>query len=332
MTTDKWLNALRWLALGAVFSLLPISGGPDRLVASALPAGSVFVPISPQRILDTRSNLGLTGPFASNVPRVVTVSGSVSTANGTMVVVPQGSTGVTLNVTVVGPSADGFLSVRPAGSAGAPSTSNLNFVAKSTTPNAVTVALPANGAVEVFFDAYGKTGPTTDVLIDVMGYFEQSAGGAQGPTGPAGPTGATGPRGPSNGYWTHTYGNATTINNGSWTTIKSFSLPAGNYIVTANLSITMVDSFAGSRSFIQVNCLMESSSAPGASQFSIVQSNPASGTYYTNANSLTVGFSSTNSFAVDLKCQTASSETLTMFAFVSNYGITAIRVETLTEM
>lgn len=311
-----------------------MSGAPAPLAATGVPSGSVFVPISPQRILDTRSDLGLVGPFSSNVPRVVTVSGSVSTAKGTMVVVPQGSTGVTLNVTVVGPSADGFLSVRPAGSAGAPSTSNLNFVAQSTTPNAVTVALPANGAVEVFFDAYGKTGPTTDVLIDVMGYFEQSAGGAQGPAGPTGPTGPagpTGPRGPSNGYWFNTYNLAFMDQSGSWTTIKSMNFPAGNYLVTANLSVTM-QLPSGSRSFIQVNCLMNSPNVPGASQFGFVQSSPYPGTSYVQHNSLVVGFASNNTFTVDIKCQTAADVPTTVYGWVNNYDITAVKVETLTEM
>lgn len=309
-----------------------MGGTPSPLEATGVPAGSVFVPISPQRILDTRSNLGLAGPFASNVPRVVTVSGSVSTATGTMVVVPQGSTGVTLNVTVVGPSADGFLSVRPAGSAGAPSTSNLNFVAKSTTPNAVTVALPADGAVEVIFDAYGKTGPTTDVLIDVMGYFEQSAGGAQGPTGPAGPTGATGPRGPSNGYWFNTYSPVFIDQNGAWSTIKSMTFPAGNYLVTANLSVTMQALFSSYRSFIQVNCQMNSPNVPGASQFSYVESSPASGIEYDAGNSLVAGFSSNSTLTVDIKCQTAADVPTTVYGWVNNYDITAVKVETLTEM
>lgn len=299
-----------------------MSGTPTPLAATGVPAGSVFVPVSPQRILDTRSDLGLVGPFASNVPRIVTVSGVVPTANGSMVVVPQGSTGVTLNVTVVGPSADGFLSVRPAGSAGAPSTSNLNFVAKSTTPNAVTVALPANGAVEVYFDAYGKTGPTTDVLIDVMGYFEQSAGGAQGATGPAGP------RGPSDGYWFYDY-NLASISSIT-TTIKSMTLPAGNYIVTANVPVEMQLLWGQSNLYIQVNCRLESPNVPGASQFSFPRSNPVPWERYQQEKTLVVGFSSSNQFTVELKCNYDSEQNRPVSAYASNYGITAIKVENLT--
>ncbi|MFM8528487.1 MAG: hypothetical protein ACKOD2_02210, partial [Ilumatobacteraceae bacterium] len=139
------VGRLGWVALGILIAVFPAGNSPTPIAASGIAVGSTFVPITPQRILDTRSGLGLVGDFDSKSPR-------------------------NLNVTVIGATADGYLSVRPAGSTGNPSTSNLNFVANSVTPNAVTVALPSTGAVEVSFDAYGATGPTADVLIDVMGY------------------------------------------------------------------------------------------------------------------------------------------------------------------
>jgi hypothetical protein len=41
-------------------------------------------------------------------------------------------------------------------------------------PNAVTVAMPTvgpyAGQIDITYDAYGATGPTTDILIDVVGY------------------------------------------------------------------------------------------------------------------------------------------------------------------
>ena len=311
--------------------------------ASGIAVGSTFVPIAPQRILDTRSGLGLVGDFDSKSPRNLNVTGEVATENGNMIVVPQGSTGVTLNVTVVGATADGYLSVRPAGSSGKPSTSNLNFVANSVTPNAVTVALPSSGAVEVYFDAYGATGPTADVLVDVMGYFEQSASGAQGPAGPAGPAGATGatgpagatgsagatgPRGPSDGYWFYDY-NLATINSTN-TPIKSMTLPAGNYIVTATVPVEMQLLFGQANLYIQVNCRLESPNVPGASQFSFPRSNPYPFERYQQEKTLMVGFGSNNQFTVELKCDYDSDQNRPVSAYASNYGITAIKVETLT--
>jgi hypothetical protein len=87
-----------------------------------------------------------------------------------------------LNVTVVSPSADGFLSVRPGDATGAPSTSSLNFKAGDIVPNSVQVGLPTAGAnagqIDITYDAFGQAGPTTEVLIDVVGYM-----GATGPRG-----------------------------------------------------------------------------------------------------------------------------------------------------
>jgi hypothetical protein len=329
------------VALGILIAVFPAGNSPTPIAASGIAVGSTFVPITPQRILDTRSGLGLVGDFDSKSPRNLNVTGEVATENGNMIVVPQGATGVTLNVTVIGATADGYLSVRPAGSTSNRSTSNLNFVANSVTPNAVTVALPSTGAVEVYFDAYGATGPTADVLIDVMGYFEQSSSGSQGPAGPTGatgppgsqgPQGQTGPRGPSDGYWFNTYNPAFIDQNGSWSTIKSMSFPAGNYLVTANLSVTMQVFFLNYSNFIQVNCQMTSPNVPGASQFSYVESSPASGIEYIAGNSLVAGFSSNSTFTVNINCQTAASPTTSVFAWLNNYNVTAVKVETLTSI
>jgi hypothetical protein len=68
----------------------------------------------------------------------------------------------------------------------------LNFSAGDIVPNAVQVGLPTAGAnagkIDITYDAFGVAGPTTEVLIDVVGYL--TAGGAG--TGPAGPAGARG--------------------------------------------------------------------------------------------------------------------------------------------
>jgi hypothetical protein len=115
--------------------------------------------------------------------------------------VPVGATGVLLNVTVVSPSAAGFLSVRPGDATGAPKTSSLNFAANATVPNSVQVALPTAGAnagqIDITYDALGVAGPTTDVLVDVVGYVVVGVGA----TGPAGPQGPVGPAGPVNVRW-----------------------------------------------------------------------------------------------------------------------------------
>ena len=132
--------------------------------------------VTPERILDTRdpNNVGLNGPFVSAVSQQLQVTGSIPTATGTKTVVPAGATGVLLNVTPVGATADGFISIRPGDATGAATTSSLNFTTGDILPNAVQVGVPTAGAnagqIDITFDAYGVAGPTTDILIDIVGY------------------------------------------------------------------------------------------------------------------------------------------------------------------
>jgi hypothetical protein len=157
------------------------AGGVFIVNAAADGAESNLVMIEPVRILDTRVgvDVGLAGPFVSPVASDLKVTGTIDTTNGSQVVVPIGATGVLLNVTAVRPTADGFISVRPANASGSPTTSNLNFHAGDIVPNAVTVGLPSfngpgAGSIEITFDAFGVTGPTTDVLVDVVGYTTEA--------------------------------------------------------------------------------------------------------------------------------------------------------------
>lgn len=164
----------RWAAIGAAVAVTFGAGG--LFAASAASPESSVVALEPVRILDTRDpvNIGLVGPFVSPVSQDLKVTGSVPTTTGSKTVVPAGATGVFLNVTPVGSTAAGFISVRPANAAGLPSTSNVNFTTGAINPNAVLVELPVGGAddgkIEITFDAFGAAGPTSDVLVDVVGY------------------------------------------------------------------------------------------------------------------------------------------------------------------
>ena len=197
------LRRSRWAAIGAAVAVT-IGGGGLIAVDAASSTPSSTVTITPVRVLDTRT-MGLPGPFVSAVSQKLQIIGSA---------VPADATGVLLNVTVVQPTAAGFVSVRPGDSSGAPSTSSLNFAAGQTVPNSVQVGLPtvrANaGQIDITYDANGVAGPTTELLIDVVGYMVPGGGGEPGPkgdtgepgpkgdtgaTGPTGDTGATGPKG-----------------------------------------------------------------------------------------------------------------------------------------
>jgi hypothetical protein len=187
MTTDSTPNRLRprlwrsrWAAIGAAVAVT-LGGGGLFVANAASSAPSSVVTIDPVRILDTRTDVGLDGPFVSGESQKLQVTGPVPTTTGTppgtQTPVPLGATGVLLNVTVVRPSTDGFLSVRPGDATGSPETSSLNFTAGTNVPNSVQVGLPTAGANAGQIDivAGGQAEPTTEVLIDVVGYMVEGA-------------------------------------------------------------------------------------------------------------------------------------------------------------
>ncbi len=200
-------------ALAAVTLLVFTTTG--FLTADAADTGSVFTPISPQRLLDTRTNVGLAGPFTSDQPRSLDVTGNVAVvlpgnSIGAATVVPDGATGIVANITAVSPTTIGYVAVRPATATGEPTTSNINFTTPGAiVPNSVTVELPVGGAADVVGHIqlwFHGTDPaaTTHILVDIVGYYSAGAGGGpQGPIGPQGPTGPVGPAGtPATGHST----------------------------------------------------------------------------------------------------------------------------------
>jgi|GEM_PF-2208635 len=166
----------RWAALGAAVAVSLGAGGIFVAQAAPRPLESTIVSVAPERILDTRdgNDIGLPGPFTSPAGQKLQVTVSIPTATGTKTVVPTGATGVLLNVTSVGSTTSGFISVRAGDATGAPTTSSLNITAGVIVPNSVQVAMPTAGAnagkIDITWDAFGAAGPTTDILIDVVGY------------------------------------------------------------------------------------------------------------------------------------------------------------------
>ncbi len=127
--------------------------------SSGTPAAGGLSPLSPARVMDTRSGVGASGPVAARG----TVQLSVLGHGGVPV---SGVAAVVLNVTVTEPRAAGYLTVFPDGTA-RPSTSNLNYVAGQTVPNVVIAPVGADGKVDFY---NGSTG-TVQVVADVSGYF-----------------------------------------------------------------------------------------------------------------------------------------------------------------
>ncbi|MEV7282454.1 hypothetical protein [Streptomyces sp. NPDC093111] len=125
-------------------------------------SGSTYRPVTPDRVLDTRSGLG--APKAK-VGAGRTVSVQVAGRAG----VPQsGATAVVLNVTATNPTATSFVSVYPSGTQRT-SASTLNVTAGRTVPNLVTVPL-VDGKVNL----YNHNG-SVDLLADVAGYYTKDS-------------------------------------------------------------------------------------------------------------------------------------------------------------
>ncbi|MCH7606828.1 MAG: hypothetical protein IH962_06700, partial [Chloroflexi bacterium] len=96
-------------------------------------SAATYKPLSPGRILDTRTSGGALGKQGV---RTIQVTGKAG--------VPSSATAVAMNVTVVDATAASFLTAWPAGKP-RPNASNLNYVAGQTVPNLVIVTVGAGG-------------------------------------------------------------------------------------------------------------------------------------------------------------------------------------------
>ena len=144
------------------------SGGTVHVIADVegyyADSGYGYKSVSPVRVLDTRKPTGV--PVKAPVPAGGHLSLDLSSQ------VPAGTKAVTMNVTVTGPKAGGYLTVYPDGTP-APIASNLNFSAGQTVPNLVTVPVD-NGKV----DFQNSSGGTVDVIADLAGYYGDATTGA----------------------------------------------------------------------------------------------------------------------------------------------------------
>src|ERR1039458_3361972 len=158
--------------------------------AAAAGSGSLFTPVSPVRLMDTRNGTGgVTGPVGAGA----TVSLQVAGKGG---VPASGVTAVVVNVTATSPTAASYVSVYPDGTA-RPAASNLDFAAAQTIANLVVVPVGADGKID-FYNAAG----TVQLIADLSGYYTAGSGSLFTPVSPVrlmdtrnGTGGVTGPVG-----------------------------------------------------------------------------------------------------------------------------------------
>jgi len=139
-------------------------------LAGWFPAES-FTGSTPKRLADTRDGTGgRMGAITAADELSVPVHNTVLTVGGQSQAVPVTATAAALNITVVNPTASGFLTVWPCGIT-RPLASNLNFVAGQVVANNVVAPIGNEGSVCVFSNVQ------TDVIVDIAGWFNSSTTG-----------------------------------------------------------------------------------------------------------------------------------------------------------
>ncbi len=143
--------------------ILDISG---YFVPPQFPAGFAFFPLPPCRLVDTRPNAPSTissGSLAGGTSRTLNLlSGSCS--------VPVQAAAYSLNITSVPSGSLGYLTVSPTGGS-RPLASTLNSPTGTVVANAAIVPAGANGSIDVYAT------DTTDLVVDINGYFAPAYGG-----------------------------------------------------------------------------------------------------------------------------------------------------------
>lgn len=156
---------------------LDIAAAGAAAAAAGLDTAGGFVALTPARLLDTRDGTGVAaGAVASTGSVAVKVTGQCG-------IPTAGVSAVVLNVTVTGPTRDGYLTAYASGTT-RPNASNVNFVAGQTVPNLVVAPVGADGKVAIYNGAPG----TVHVIGDIAGYFvggSVTAAGAFGTVAPA---------------------------------------------------------------------------------------------------------------------------------------------------
>ena len=162
------LDRTRWSAVGAAVAVTLTAGvalpGAQATNTAGGGAGTVFVPVVPCRLFDTRAAAPV-GPRTTPLTGGETFTQQVTGTNGNCTI-PAEATAVAMNVTTVNADAISYLTIWPADAA-QPLASNLNWIAGSpATPNKVDVKLSATGAIKLFDNA-----GAVDVLADIVGYY-----------------------------------------------------------------------------------------------------------------------------------------------------------------
>ncbi len=182
-------------------------------------ASTVFRPVDPVRLLDSRVGNGLSGVFRHRTARTFQVTGRGG--------IPGDAVAVTGNLTVTGQTAGGYLSVTPTPTNG-PTVSNLNFPVGVNRASLVTATLGPGGKLSIVY--VSKPGKTAHVVFDVTGYFTVT--GSNGTYHPLEPVRVLDSR-----IGTGISGQFVAGKRRSWAVAGVFGIPTTATAVTANLTV-----------------------------------------------------------------------------------------------
>ncbi len=150
--------------------------GYDAAPSNSTPNEGLFNPVTPFRVVDTRS--GATDP--STYAGETLSSGQVGTykvtgiGSGLDSIPATNVAAVVLNVTATNTTGIGFATAFPTNSTNTPpGSSTLNFSPFQTVPNRVIVPIGLNGDISIFVK-----NSSADFVIDVSGWFTGSSGGS----------------------------------------------------------------------------------------------------------------------------------------------------------
>ncbi|MFD8819018.1 PKD domain-containing protein [Streptomyces sp. NPDC059627] len=126
--------------------------------------GSEFLPVTPARVLNTRTGTGTGTGKIAKLAAHATLKLKVTGAHG---VPATGVTAVDLNLTVPTPSGSGYLVAYPDGTP-RPGVYSLNFTKAHTTANRALVKVGADGEI----DLYNAGATSVDVYADLLGDYD----------------------------------------------------------------------------------------------------------------------------------------------------------------
>ena len=155
---EAFRSALRLRS--AWFNVSPgCAPGPRSVAAAPPPSG--FHPMTPVRLVDTRQGMG-----GSALEPGCVLAVHVAGAAG----IPANAVAVAVNITAVGTKSAGFLSAFPCDQ-GIPEASSLNARVEAPVANLATVPIDTRGDICVL------TQPGTDLLVDLLGWFDGGGSG-----------------------------------------------------------------------------------------------------------------------------------------------------------